>query len=85
MSLTILEDRKIWGSIPREITYLGATAAGLCTALLVFAAIVTGIWIFWLGVGAGAISGAMLLRVTFYLRALPYEAYEDPTPPEVSN
>jgi hypothetical protein len=27
----------------------------------------------------------MLLRVTFYLRALPYEAYEDPTPPEVSN
>jgi hypothetical protein len=65
MSLTILEDRKIWGSIPREI--------------------VTGIWIFWLGVGAGAISGTMLLKVTFYLRALPDEAYEDPTPPEVSN
>jgi hypothetical protein len=42
MSLTILEDRKVWGSIPREITYAGAMSAGLCTGLLALAAIVTG-------------------------------------------
>ena len=76
MSLTILEDRKVWGSIPREITYVGAMSAGLCTGLLVFAALVTGIWIFWLGVAFGALTGSMLLKVTFYLKALPYEAYE---------
>ena len=76
MSLTILEDRKVWGSIPREITYVSAMSAGLCTGLLVFAAIFTGIWIFWLGVVFGALTGCMLLKVTFYLKALPYEAYE---------
>jgi hypothetical protein len=76
MSLTILEDRKVWGSIPREITYGAATVAGLCTGMLVFAAVVTGMWIFWPVAALGAVAGAMLIKVTFYLKALPYEAYE---------
>jgi hypothetical protein len=76
MSLTILEDRKVWGSIPREITYVSAMGAGLSTGLLALAAIVTGMWILWLGVAFSAVTGSMLLKVTFYLKALPYEAYE---------
>lgn len=76
MSLTVLEDRKVWGSIPREITWFGATAAVLCTGMLIFAAVVTGIWILWLGVAIGAAAACMLFRVTFYLKTLPYEAYE---------
>jgi len=77
MSLTVLEDRKISGLLPREITFFGAQALGLCTGLLAFAALWTGMWFLWLGVGMGAITGALLFRVTFYLRALPYEAYEE--------
>jgi hypothetical protein len=76
MSLTVLEDRKVWGSIPREITYAGATISGLCSGTLVSAAIATGMWIFWPVAALGAVAASMLLKVTFYLKALPYEAYE---------
>ena len=82
MSLTVLEDRKVLGLLPREITACGAQALGLCTGLLTFAALWTGMWFLWLGVGAGAITGALLLRVTYHLRALPYEAYEASAEPE---
>jgi len=46
MSQTILEDRKVWGSIPHEITYAGATITGLGPGVLVFAEILRGLWIF---------------------------------------
>jgi len=82
MSLTILEDRKVWGSIPREITYAAATIAGLCTGMLVFAWVVTGMWIFWPVAALGAAAVAMLSKVTSYLKALPYEAYEASADPE---
>jgi len=34
-------------------------------------------WFRWLAVGRGAITGALLFRVTSYLRALAHEAYEE--------
>ncbi|WP_255521216.1 hypothetical protein [Frigoribacterium sp. VKM Ac-1396] len=41
MSITLLEDQKVWGMIPREIALLCAYGTGLMTALMTVMAFAT--------------------------------------------
>lgn len=76
MSLTILEDRKVWGLLPRETAYYAAMFTGMTTGLVTFAAIYTGLWFFWIGTATGGFAAFILMKLFWYLRALPYEAHE---------
>jgi len=77
MSLTILEERKIFGFLPREIAYYGAMSSGIATGLVTFAAFFTGLWFFWIGTLTGGFAVFILMKLFWYLRALPYEAYDE--------
>ena len=77
MSLTILEERKIWGLLPREIAYYAAMFGGIATGLVTFAAVFTGLWFFWIGTVTGGFAVLILMKLFQYLRALPYEAYDE--------
>jgi len=74
MSITLLEDVKVWGLLPREITYLGAQLTGLATAGSGFAGYYFQLWFLLLAAAAGALASIYLLQLTKHLRKLGYSA-----------
>ena len=77
MSITLLEDVKVWGLLPREITYLGAQLTGMATAGSGFAGYYFGMWVLLLAAAAGAVATIYLLQLTKHLRKLGYSAVLD--------
>ena len=78
MSITLLEDVKVWGMAPRELAYAAASFAAGPTAVAGFFAVQTGVWFMYLAAGAGALSIAMTFSLSRHLRNLAYSAYESP-------
>lgn len=72
MSITLLEDQKVWGMIPREIALLCAYGTGLMTALMVVMAFATQAWILLGGAAIGVVVFLFLVRLSSYLRLLAY-------------
>jgi hypothetical protein len=72
VQITVLEDEKIWGMVPRELAY---TAAGACTALgvgFVLAAVLSGQWWFLAGTGLAWLTASALQSLSFHLQRLGY-------------
>ena len=72
MSITLLEDQKVWGMIPREIALLCANGTGLMTALMTVMAFATHAWILLGGAAVGVVVFLFLLKLFNYLRLLSY-------------
>ena len=72
MSITLLEDQKVWGMIPREIALLCAYGTGLMTALMIVISFATQAWILLGGAAIGVVIFLLLLRLSSYLRLLAY-------------
>ena len=78
MSITLLEDVKIWGMAPRELSYIAASLISGPTAVATFFALHTGAWFLYLAAAMGALSVAMTFSLSRHLRNLAYSAYEAP-------
>jgi hypothetical protein len=74
VSITLLEDQKVWGMIPREIALLCANGTGAMTALMTVMAVATQTWILLGGAAIGIVVFVFLLRLSTYLRLLAYAA-----------
>lgn len=80
-SFTGLEDARLWGMLPREITFLAAQAVAIAALLIVVLALfaaqeVPGLVWFAAGGPVLAITSAALFRLTFFLRRAAYVDYE---------
>jgi hypothetical protein len=71
MNLTVLEDERVWGLLPREITWLSSTAMFLGTVALIGLGFIVNPLFF---IAAVLTLGAMIyfVRVTFHLRRLAF-------------
>ncbi|WP_158613388.1 hypothetical protein [Frigoribacterium sp. PhB160] len=52
-------------------------SSGMATGLGTFVALFTGLWFFWIGTLTGGFAVFILMKLFWYLRALPYEAYDE--------
>ena len=72
LQLTVLEDRKIWGMLPRELAALGAQVSGLLGLGFFAAAALSDHWWFVAGTALGVLNAAGLNTLAKYLRELAY-------------
>jgi len=70
LQLTVLEDRKIWGMLPRELAATGAKVSGLLGLGFFAAAALTGQWWFVAGTALGLLNAAGLDTLAKYLHEL---------------
>lgn len=72
LQLTVLEDRKIWGMLPRELAATGAKVSGMMGVGFFAAAALSGQWWFVAGTALGLLNAAGLDTLAKYLHELAY-------------
>lgn len=72
MSITLLEDQKVWGMIPRGVALSCAYGTGLLTALMSVMAFATQAWILLGGAAIGVVLFLFLPRLSSCLRSLAH-------------
>jgi hypothetical protein len=70
--VTVLEDVKVWGMLPREMAYVGAQICAVLTVVLVVSSFIAREW--WLALAAvlSAFAAGVLYRLMTYLKSLVY-------------
>lgn len=72
VQITVLEEAKVWGMLPRELAYNSGRVSLLLAAGFVVAAFLAQQWWFLGGTALAAITGAALQALSAYLRDLAY-------------
>jgi hypothetical protein len=72
VQVSVLEEGKIWGMLPRELAYASGGVSFLLAAGFAVAAFLTQQWWFFGGTVLAGITGAALQALSVYLRDLAY-------------
>jgi hypothetical protein len=72
VEVTVLEQQKIWGLLPRELAHLGAQVSWLMAIGFLLAGLTSHVWWFLLGTVLGGLNAMALDSLASYLRRLGY-------------
>lgn len=63
-----LENEKVWGMLPREMTFLCGQMSGFIAIVLVIAALISTLWWLIIGAGVALLVSIFSFRLTAYFR-----------------